>query len=171
MLLRLEQIWVSVNGLSYRAVKRMDFQFSEQNELPQIILAQVKHFSNLKWIFNIFPILIFVSLKSLYEKLNNAFGNIEIKCFRIAWVLDLIFLTSAAWWMRSKLADRYGRPDCFSEWINYKLRSFSMLYSWQKFIWVTATFSFFQFKSRSERWGFSCSLTAHRHHFRWSKSA
>lgn len=41
----------------------MDFLFPEQNELPQIILGQVKHFSNLKWIFNIFPILIFVSLK------------------------------------------------------------------------------------------------------------
>lgn len=91
-------IRVPINGLSYRAVKRMDFQFSEQNEPPQIMLGRVKHFSSLKWIFNIFSVINFCQFKILCMKnSNNAFKNIETKRFRIVCVLGLIFLTSAAW--------------------------------------------------------------------------
>jgi len=76
----------------------MNFQFSEQNEPPQIILGQVKHFSNLKWIFNIFSVINFCQFKILCMKnANNAFKNVEAICFRIVSVLDFIFLTSVAW--------------------------------------------------------------------------
>lgn len=58
----------------------MDFQFSEQNEQPQTILGQVKHFSNLKWIFNIFLVINFCQFKILCVKnSNNASEIIETK--------------------------------------------------------------------------------------------
>lgn len=142
----------------------MDFQFSAQNEPPQIILGQVKHFSNLKWIFSTFSVINFCQFKIFCMKtlmfsktLNQSVSELHAFCILFYFFVQCCLVS----W--SKITDSYIRllTVFLGEYI-VCLRSFSLLCTWQKFSLVAAFFSFFQLGFRSERSFFLYFLTAHR---------